>query len=182
MSLGAHEAIRARRTIHDFATDPVDEGVVRRALEAAHLAPCHKLTWPWRFTRVGPTTREHLVALNLLLKGATHDTEPKLRAKMTNPPVLLVVGQVLAADPVRRQEDLAACACAVQNLALSLAADGVGSKWSTGRIATHPDTYAALHIDPEQQSILGLLWIGYPSRDHRAPERPPVDAVLRELP
>lgn len=182
MTLGLHEAIRARRTIHDYAPVPVDEAAVQRALEAAHAAPCHKLTWPWRFTRVGPAAREHLIALNAVLKGVSSpEAAAKLRGKMANPAVLLVLSQVLVPDPTRRQEDYAACACAAQNLFLSLAADGIGSKWGTGAITTHPDTYAALHIDPDAEAILGFLWIGVPGREHRAPERPPLGTVIREV-
>lgn len=183
MTLDTHAAIRARRTVHDYAPLPVDELIVQRALDAAHLAPCHKLTWPWRFTRVGPRTRDHLVALTLVLKGITQpEPEARLRAKMQNPALLFVVSQVLAADPVRRDEDHAACACAIQNFLLSLAADGVGSKWGTGAATTHPDAYAMLGVDPEIERILGFLWVGMPAREHRAPERPPRDRVVRDVP
>ncbi|MEZ4317534.1 MAG: nitroreductase [Myxococcota bacterium] len=180
-----HDTIHARRTVHDYADAPVPEAVVTRALEAAHAAPCHKLTWPWRFTTVGPAAREDLYALNLRLKSAKVPLDARqagrLREKMANPAVLIVVSQVLSDDPARRTEDYAATACAIQNLCLSLAADGFGSKWGTGGIIRHPETYARLAIDPAVEEIVGFLWIGVPARPHPAPLRPPLSSVTRSV-
>jgi nitroreductase len=177
------DIIHGRRTIHDYAPEPVPDAVVRLALEAAHAAPCHKLTWPWRFTRVGPTTRETLVALNIRLKGARCALDErqvaKLRAKMMHPGALLVVSQVLAEDPFRRHEDYAATCCAIQNLCLSVTASGFGSKWSTGGVTRHPETYAALGISPEREEIVGFVWIGVPARVPPEPTRPALEDHLR---
>ena len=70
--MDVYEAILGRRTTHKFAPEPVDEAVIDRALRAAHRAPNHKLTWPWRFTRVGPEGRARLVELGLRLEAAKH--------------------------------------------------------------------------------------------------------------
>ncbi|MCB9677311.1 MAG: nitroreductase [Alphaproteobacteria bacterium] len=178
-----HETIRTRRTIHDYAPVPVPEEAIQRALEAAHCAPCHKTTWPWRFTRVGPRAREALFALNVRLKGAKAPLDPrqaaKLREKMMDPGALIVASQVVSADPERLREDYAAVACAIQNFSLSLTADGVGSKWGTGGITRHAEAYALLGIDPAVEQIVGFLWVGQPSRPHPAPVRPPLSAHVR---
>jgi nitroreductase len=36
------------------------------------------------------------------------------------------------------REDFAACCCAVQNICLSLHAQGIGTKWTTGPVNFHP--------------------------------------------
>ena len=54
------DLVISRRTIHSYRPEAIEEEVVQRALRAAHHAPNHKLTWPWRFTRVGPETRADL--------------------------------------------------------------------------------------------------------------------------
>jgi len=178
-----YETALRRRTIHDYAPGPVDESAVLRALEAAHFAPCHKCTWPWRFTRVGPQTREQLLAIARRLKSAKGPLddrlEAKLRARMLHPGALIVVSQVLDADPDRRREDYAAVAAAIQNLCLCLASDGIGSKWGTGGVTRDPQTYTLLGIDSQVEQIVGFVWVGNPAREHARPGRPPLAEHLR---
>ena len=60
----------ARRSVVKYRnSSALPEGAVRRALEAAILAPNHFLSEPWRFYQAGAATREALVALN----PAKHD-------------------------------------------------------------------------------------------------------------
>jgi nitroreductase len=184
-SAAVHAALTGRRTVHRYVPEPVDPAILSRALEAAHAAPCHKLTWPWRFTRVGRATREALVQVAIRLKSARSpldaDRCAALRRKMLDPAELVVVSQVLADDPFRRQEDYAATACAIQNLSLSLAAEGVGSKWSTGGVTRDPETYALLGIDPAAEQIVGFVWVGYAAKEPPVPPRPPLDTVVRAV-
>ena len=180
-----HDTIQSRRTIHDYLPEPVPEAAITRALECAHAAPCHKATWPWRFVRVGPEAREKLLALNTRLKSAkcalSEAQEARLRAKMLHPHALVAVTQVLADDPFRQTEDYAATACAIQNLCLSLADEGIGTKWSTGAVTRHPETLALLGIDPAVERSVGWVWIGRPAREHPAPRRPPVSHHIRSV-
>ena len=176
--MNTHEAIRTRRTAHRVLSTPVPEDVIQRGLEAAHYAPCHRLTWPWRFTLPGPNAREALLDVGVRLKAAKKGVEvtdayrqtlvPKLRH-----PVLVVASQVLADDAFTREEDYAASSCAIQNLCLSVHADGYYSKWSTGGLTRHADTYQILGIDEKVERIIGFIWIGVPSRTPNAPPPTP---------
>lgn len=180
--MNTHEALFSRRTIHNFTIDPVDEEVIDRALQAALRAPNHKLTNPWRFTRVGPLRRADLIELGVEIKttqkALSREQQEKVRAKWSAPHALLVVSMTLDGDPLREREDFAAVACAIQNLSLSLWADGVGSKWSTAGVIRDPRCYDLLDIDPEAEEILGLLWIGHPDVVPDTPRRP-LGEVLR---
>lgn len=181
-----HRALIGRRTVHRFAPGPVDDEVVERAMLAATYAPNHKLTWPWRFVWAGPEVRERLVALNCVLKGKgrtlTAEQRQAIRTKMTHPDRLLVVAQVRSPDPFREQEDYATCAMAIQNLSLSLFADGVYAKWSTGAVTTHATTYELFRIDPEVQRIIGFVWIGHPEVVPEPAPRPSLAEVTRHVP
>ncbi|RAL22949.1 nitroreductase [Lujinxingia litoralis] len=175
-------ALLTRRTIHDFTTAPLPEGAVERALEAAIRAPNHKLTNPWRFTRVGAATRPLIVEIGLEEKrkkrGELSDAaQATLRKKFGNPPELIVVSQVLDADPHRRREDYAAIACAIQNLHLSLWSEGIGSKWASGAMTHAPDTYKAVGIDPQVEEIVGFVWVGYAEVIPDTPRRPLAEVV-----
>lgn len=174
-----------RRTIHDYTPDPVDEGALERAFAAAQEAPCHRLTWPWRFTRVGPQTRQALVDLNLRVKGEKRALSDEVRAKITRrmrDPELVVVSQVRCDDPMRSKEDYAAVACAIQNFSLSLHTEGIGTKWGTGAITRHPEAYGLVGVDPSAEEIVGFLFVGHPAVVPEAPVRPPLDEVVRRLP
>lgn len=187
----ARDAILTRKTVQKYSTEPIPEGCIERALECAVRAPNHKLTNPWRFTRIGPETREKIVALGIQLKAAKAAREgrelteayiEKLREKLGNSPGLLVVSQVLDDDPFRRREDYASVACAIQNLCISLWSEGVGSKWATGGVTRHSETYEITDIDPDDEKIVGFVWIGHSSQQLQETPREPVDAVTRELP
>ena len=179
------EAIRTRRTVHAYTAEPLPDGALEEALAAAHMAPNHHLTIPWRFTLPGPETRARLVPIAIAVKDAKRrlgdEAREKLRAKLLNPAAQIVVSQILHEDPATREEDYAAIACAIQNLMLSLSARGVGSKWTTGSVTHHPDTYALLGIDPGRERIVGWVWAGHPAKVPTI-KRPPPDEVIRRLP
>ncbi len=45
-----HDILLNRRTIHLYEPGEVSKEILHQALEAAHHAPNHRHTWPWRFT------------------------------------------------------------------------------------------------------------------------------------
>lgn len=184
--MNVHDAITTRRTAHLYDTTPVPEEAIERALNAAQWAPCHRLTFPWRFTVVGPETRAKVTELGIQLKSQRMTVDDAVRAKLTakfaNPGALIVVSQVLVDDDFQRREDYAAIACAIQNLTLSLHADGYHSKWSSGGLTTHAETYAMMGIDPALQEIVAFVWAGVPAGPLRAPRRPQLDRVSRSVP
>jgi nitroreductase len=186
--MNLQELLADRRTIHDYRPEPLPEGAVERAVAAAVAAPNHRMTEPWRFVRVGPTTRSTLADISADLKGGPEKLGEsglrKLRAKMLDPAELLVVCQVRHADADIAREDYAAVACAVQNAMLSFWAEGLGSKWSTGSVTADERTYRALGIDPAAEEIVGFLWAGHAARaDLPKPRRRrSLQEVLRSVP
>src|SRR2546423_1181743 len=51
------DAIRQRRSVKRFTDRPVTRAEIERLLDAAVLAPNHRLTNPWRFYVLGPEAR-----------------------------------------------------------------------------------------------------------------------------
>lgn len=180
-------ALLERRTIHAYRRDPVDSRAVERALEAAIHAPNHRMTIPWRFVRVGRTTRARLaeIAVRLRAKPGVPVAPPiadEIRSKLLDPPELIVVAVVRQPDPAIAREDYASAACAIQNLSLALFAQGIGSKWSTAKVASDAETYTVLGIDPAQQEIIGFVTAGLPAAVPATPPRPALDTLVRVLP
>lgn len=181
--------IRSRTTVHDFTTQTLPEGALQRALEAGLTAPNHRMTEPWRFVRVGMQGRERLAEIQARLKDKTDtpsaEAVAKARAKMLASAELVVVGRAVHKDPGVGREDYAAIACAVQNIGLSLWAEGIGSKWSTGGVTTHAETYRCVGLSPAEVEIVGFLWVGYAQPQVNAkkpPRRLSVSQVLTEVP
>lgn len=177
------EVLTGRRTINSFDQTPVPEEILVAAVNAARWAPNHKLTEPWRFHLLGTETAKSLVELNARIieekKGPKSGDEK--RRKWSEVPGWLVVTCVRSDDTFREEEDYAACCCAIQNLTLSLWANGVGAKWSTGEVTRHADFFELLKIDPAEQRVVGLISFGYP-RAVPIQSRKPVESILHRLP
>ena len=177
------QAIKQRRTIHVFSKQRVSEEVIKRSILAANQAPCHRMTFPWRFTSLGLNKRQLLFQLQLSLKFGQKQIDEfnlkKIEDKILTPSHLLVASQVSSDNRIQKLEDYASCACAIQNLSLSLVADGVGSKWSTGKITTDPNTYQISEIDPSEEEIIGFIWIGYGTEPPLI-TRPLLNTIFRE--
>lgn len=56
------DAIKNRRShfVKEFSGQKLDDNIVQKMLEAAHWAPSHKLTLPWRFTVFADRQMEEL--------------------------------------------------------------------------------------------------------------------------
>ena len=177
------EAIKRRRTIHIFSKKIVPSEIVKKSIDAANQAPCHRKTFPWRFTRIGIKKRELLYQLQLTLKFVGEPINDsnlkKVREKMLNPSHLLIASQLFTENQVQKHEDYAACACAIQNLSLSLVEYGVGCKWSTGKITKDPQTYRIAEINPIEEEIIGFIWIGYGTIPALI-NRPATSSIYRE--
>lgn len=179
-----HEAISGRRTIQRFRAGTVPEAVIDRALTAAIYAPNHKTTWPFRFILPGPAARERLFQVGLRLKSAKKGPSPELEAAvrqdMLTPDRLVVVVQRRAEDPARAEEDYAACACATQNMMLSIHADGYGAKWGTGGTTRDAQAREALGLAANEH-VIAFVWIGVPEIVPLAPKRPPLADLVRRI-
>jgi nitroreductase len=138
---------------------------------------------------VGRQSREALADISIDLKASRaggpldETTVESIRRKILNPGQLVVVTQSRDADPERAREDYAAVSCAVQNMMLSLHADGLGSKWSTGAVTRDPRTYDHLGVDPSVNEIVGFVWVGKAGKDvPKVKRRRALDDIVRELP
>lgn len=54
------EVIKSRRIIKKFKPEPIDDQLIVTWLQAASLAPNHRLTEPWEIIFIGPETRAKL--------------------------------------------------------------------------------------------------------------------------
>src|SRR6185436_9842069 len=113
--MNVREAIRARRSIKRFDPRPVTREDIEALLEAAALAPNHRLTQPWRFYVLGPEARyAYGLALGdrkarkLENAEAGRTLRETVAAEHRALPAMLVVAVVQTDNAEQREEDYAA--------------------------------------------------------------------------
>jgi nitroreductase len=155
---------RGRRSIDLFEQQSVPVGVVRDAIEVARWAPNHRLTEPWRFYLIGPSTTRAIVDLAVEIETAAKGERAGVarRARLEAIPGFFVLTSRRSDESLLDRENYAACCCAAQNLLLYLWQRGVGSKWTTGGITRHARFYELLGIDATTELVAGFFWYGVP--------------------
>ena len=159
------EAIRTRRTHKAYGADPVDRATLTELLELARWAPNHHVTEPWRFRVLGPR------ALQRLKQAAG----PEAAAKLDRAPTLIVASALRNRDdPIADEEDFAAAVIASYLILLGAHARGLAGYWRTPAVLRTPEGRAALGVG-DGERVLGLLHLGPPRQEQRAPDRAPVE-------
>ena len=177
------EIIQSRRTINFFQDQIPPKETILKALSLACWAPNHHLTEPWHFYLLGRETAEGIARLNADLvtsKSGAEAGQAKLK-RWLEMPGWLVITCDNTDDELQAREDYAACCCAVQNLMLYLWSKDIGVKWTTGAVTRHPDFYDLIWADINVETVVGLLWYGYPAEIPHL-DRKPLDMVMVELP
>ena len=175
--MNTKDAIRERRTIHNFNSLIVPDQIIENAIKAANYAPCHKLTFPWRFYLINNKLRSIILNQYLINNNFTKEKQERLKKRFLTPSNLIIATQNLSVSLEIQKEDYAACSCAIQNLMLSLTSDGVGSKWGTGKIINDEDIHKLIGIASTKEIIIGFIWIGYGEKPSNI-KRPPLDKIF----
>ncbi len=156
------DIIKSRRTIKKFKNDPIDREAIDSWLEAATMAPNHKMTEPWQIVYIGPEARANI----------NHKTN------FGQAPVVFAVLSKQGATVVEREENIAATSCFIQNFVLAAWSEGVGTFWSS--IGITAKNREILQV-PEDHDVVGVLAIGYPEEIPDAKPRTPIKEKTREL-
>jgi nitroreductase len=111
--MNVSDAIAQRRSIKKFQARPVTREEIEALLDAAVLAPNHKLTQPWRFYVLGPEARRRYglalgerKARKLPDPAAADSIREKTAAEYEAFPALIAVAMTLNESPEVREEDL----------------------------------------------------------------------------
>ena len=169
ISNAVHKTILTRRTINNFepTLPPNYETALQKAIEAGIYAPNHKRTEPWRFYLLGPEAISKVCQLNADIISASKGFEAgqKKYKRWMDIPGWLVVTCTISEEDMNNptsaaREDYAACCCAVQNICLSLKAQGIGTKWTTGAVNFDERFANAVGFDYGREYTVGTVWFG----------------------
>lgn len=170
-----HALIRTRRSfpLNTLSPEPIDLQSIELMLEAANWAPNHGSTEPWRFTVFTGSGRQALsdafgAAYRLLTPPdrASDAAEQAQRNKVWQAPVWISLGMVPVYNdrglPVMPEwEELVAVGCAAHNAHLVASSLGLGAKWTSGAVVTHPHVAQFIGLEPPAR-LLGFLYVGRP--------------------
>jgi nitroreductase len=180
------EAIRGRRSIRHYKTDPLDDDMVRTVLEAAHWAPSWGNWQCWRFIVVrDPVTRDRIADT---LGKVTLDNELVENAAagaIRQAPVLVVVCAELGkagyrpdgtpANEKGRDWYMFDAALAMQNLTLAAHALGLG----TVIIGSFNSTRVGQLLDvPDGFTVVTMTPLGFPDHKGQVSPRKALNQVL----
>jgi len=162
------DAIANRRSIRKFTERTPTRAELEQILQAATLAPNHRLTNPWRFYVLGPEARAAygLALGNRKAKKATDEAHADTIRRATSDehraqPCMLLVAMTLHENPEFREEDYASTMMATQNICLAATALGLGTHIRSGAIMDDPAARAAANV-PDGQRIVAVLTVGVP--------------------
>lgn len=144
---------------------PISEDIIREVLENANWAPTHRLTEPWRFRvfrgealrRLGEFLAGHYRAAASEEEFSELKYKKMLDAPQRSGAVIAICMQRDPDNRVPEWEEIAAVACAVQNMWLTCTALGIGSYWSTPGYILRADEW--LGLQPGER-CLGLFYMG----------------------
>ncbi len=182
------EAIKSRLSVRQFSERAITRQEIEQVLDAAIMAPNHRMTQPWRFHVMGPEAR-HAYGAILGSRKAKKVEDPvaaqavidKVAASERAVPSLIMVGMTLAENPEIREEDYAATMMALQNLLLAARSLGLGTHVKSGAVMDDPRTRELLGIDAGER-IIAMVQLGEPGGAPEAKPRRPAADLTKWLP
>lgn len=182
--------IKSRRSTFPKQFDSgkkVDDAIVQQVVENATWAPSHGCTEPWRFVVFSGKGLEKLARFQSELyksEAGENFKEATYQKLQTNP---LVASHIIAIcmkrDPTKKHpevEEIAAVACAVQNMYLTVTAYGVGGYWTTGGATYKESAKPFFGLDADDK-LLGFFYIGHVAVPSVPGKRAPIDEKVEWL-
>lgn len=158
-----YEAIKTRKSIRKFKSEPVPDEIMIKILQAGTQAPNAFNKEQWEFILIKDRMLQDAIA-------QTRARIPLQQIAIDTAPVVLVVcyNNELGIDAMA-----SAYAC-IENILLAATAEGLGSVTLTSRGSK---IRKMLNI-PEGYDIAAVMPIGYPDEDPDKPPRLPVEEKL----
>jgi nitroreductase len=154
--------LKCRHSVRSYKAEPVDDLVIRDALECARLAPSARNEQPWLFGVIRDQKMREEIA------GLTDNAKFIAAA-----PVCFAVFGLRGAKYY-----LEDCCAATENLIIALQSYGVGSCWVAGEKKGYAEDIRKLLQVPEPYTLVSLVPAGYPADLTLVEKKNPEDLVF----
>lgn len=176
--------IKNRRSVmpSSYLKKAISKETILYILETANYAPTHKLTQPWRFVVIRQSAKAKLANTLASLYKAQVSEENFLQkkydsfAEKAHQAECILAINLQISGRVPEWEELAAVACAVQNIALTAESLGIGGYWSTPPLIHSLGEF--LHL-AENEKCIGLFYMGYKNDDPYKLNRTPIEHKIQ---
>lgn len=174
------EIIQSRRSVYpdSYTAQEISEELITQILESANYAPTHRLTQPWRFSVLVNGAKDKLgVAFGKIYKATTPPEKflqkkyDSFAQKTAQASVIIAIQIQFHEDKLPAWEEIAAVACAVQNMALTAESLGIGAYWSSPAMIDHLGDFLQLNTN---EKCYGIFYMGYHNAPPRAANRTPM--------
>jgi nitroreductase len=176
--------IRNRRSVFPKQFDgekKIDDAIVKEILENATWAPSHGHTEPWKFVVFTGEGLQKLASFQAGLykkEAGENFKEATYNTLSTNPmKASHVIALCMKRDPNKKfpeVEEIAAAACAVQNIYLSVTAYGLGGYWTTGGVTYKESAKEFFGLEADDK-LLGFFYLAHVAVPSPAGKRKPIE-------
>jgi nitroreductase len=156
--------IKSRHSVRKFKPDPIDELVIRDAIECAALAPTARNIQPWLFGTI--KDKETLVKIAGLAENGKFIADCVI--------CFAVFGEK---NETYYLED---CCAATENLILALQAHGVASCWVAGDKKPYGEPIRKILEVPDTYSLVSLVAAGNPAEINITKKKAIKSVVFKE--
>ena len=179
-----NEVIRNRRSIkpENFSTRKVHREIIEVLLENARWAPTHALTQPWQFKVFTEAGLQKLANFQSNTYKQITPTDKfntakfeKLNSRPLKSSAIIAIGmQRQKTEKIPEIEEIAAVACAVQNMQLTACAYGISAYWTSGGLTYQDEMKEFLGLQ-KKDKCMGFLYLGYPTIEWPKSQRKPYE-------
>ncbi|MCP3028180.1 nitroreductase [Halobacillus sp. A5] len=184
-----YEAIKARRSIHDFTTEMIDEALLKEIIQIAGWAPNHRMKQPWKikmFQQEGAEDFSQLVIESYKRSGFTDGYSKEktdkvmegIKGFLVKIPHHALVYMEKDGNLHRFEEDYAAVCAFIQNIQLAAWGKGIGMLWTSSPYIYDETFIRGVGLDGKKHKAVAVLQMGYPAK---IPQAKPRDQVLFEV-
>lgn len=178
--------IKARRTVKPAMMNgsKIANEDINELLELANWAPNHGSTEPWRFVVYEQPQEFCSKHAELYKSGTTEETfKPAVFDNLTHmgdkASHIVVAYMKRGTNPnIPQFEEIAASACAIENLLLGATAKGIASYWGTDGATLKPAMKEFLELGADDQ-VMGLLYLGYADEQPEGRRKVPMEEKVK---
>ena len=155
-----------------YTGEVIDDSIINRIIANANWAPTHKHTEPWRFIvfkgdglkKLGDFQSELYKKVSTQAGDFNEEKYLKLKGKPLKASHVIAIGMKRnEKELVPEIEEIAAVACAVQNMYLTATAYGIACYWGTGGITYMEEAKEFFGLG-EKDRFMGFFYTGIPKK------------------
>lgn len=183
--MDVYEAILGRRSIRKYKSDVPERDLLEKAIESACWAPSHRNSQPWEFRVLTQSSRDKICEIYSSAIEDNPNIPDDIKQKklpfardLGGAPAVVIALSKVSENQRDGQENDEAVSAAMQNFALALHNDGLGTIWLTPSILIKSEDVKHLFQIPDDLKILGVFPVGYPDHKPEVKLREPISAKM----